>query len=326
MHDIDLMAAFTGKQTAEEKKQEFLWPGFGTTSLGMLAGQDGVGKTYYAILASIAIACPDPRADLLGIAPTNHGKVIHFVCEDDLKTVRERIKAIGKLLPASCLESIFANLTIRLLEEVRYDLRMPNDVDRAIADTKGYRLAIIDTLNDFHMGKTNDPADMLDYMKGCARIVQTNKMSLINVHHVTKQSIRDEDDTTVAITGGAPLSSKSRYVKVMRSMTKTEGLQFSDSANGAPIVGHNALKNFVCVGVRKATRGCDIEDRWYRKNEDGVLLPIELTPAGQRIGKQNLHFIQPKNNGPKQHAKNFSAESKGNGIKKEAKQARKDWN
>ena len=106
----------TDEEDFEELKNDFLWPGLANDTVALIAGQDGVGKSYLALMKAIAVACSDPAADLLQVRPNRHGKVLMLENEDTMKVLRGRLKQLFRVIPASCISEIKSNLMIKIVD------------------------------------------------------------------------------------------------------------------------------------------------------------------------------------------------------------------
>lgn len=62
---IDLMGAFTN----ESPELDFIWPGFLTGTAGALVAPGENGKSFWALEATMSIACGVASRYLVGLAP-----------------------------------------------------------------------------------------------------------------------------------------------------------------------------------------------------------------------------------------------------------------
>lgn len=107
---INVPAAFENDPPA----LDFVWPGFLTGTVGALVAPRGVGKSFWALEAAMAVAGRDaPGSDLLGLEPPRAERVVCFTGEDPQPILEYRIHAIGKHLPCQVHPVIAGRMTVK---------------------------------------------------------------------------------------------------------------------------------------------------------------------------------------------------------------------
>lgn len=284
MSYTNILAAANNEKSPEQKLQEFLIPGLSRSTVACIGGQDGQGKSYMTLVQLVAISCADPAADLMGLQPVHHGRVLMIEAEDDADTVNERVHAILKLIPKRCHDEIHSNLRIKILdgcddgdglgEQMTFDLLNDADALKIQQLAAGHLIVVLDTLSDFHNANGNDPSAMTEYMKVCEQISKRNKQVVMNVHQVTKASVRESESGSTVLVGAHAIAGKSSNIKLLFGLTSDE--QKSLRCADGSVIPPDDVGLYVRVQHSKFSRGGNKASFYLKRNVDGVLLPIVL--------------------------------------------------
>ena len=148
---------------------------------------------------------------------------------------------------------------------------------------KSYRrdplgLIIFDTLRRFSYADENNGGDMARLMSTMEIICARCNCSCLFLHHTTKTAaLAGLLDVQQASRGSSVLVDNIRYQEFLRIMTAEEANQKGIKTGSCiDTIGEANRKRFVCWGVSKQNYGAIVEDQWYQRNEDGVLIKVEL--------------------------------------------------
>jgi len=272
---IDIMTAFT----AEPPELDFIWPGFLSGTVGALVAPGATGKSFWALEASMSIACSVAGGDLLDIQPKYTGRVIYFAGEDPATALIRRVHAIGQHLNESSREVIAENLIIEPVLGKRLDITKNEHLCRLIEFCRDVRLIIFDTLSRIHTLDENNNGDMAQIISTLEYLSSETGASVLFLHHVSKNSSRDkQNDQQHAARGASSLIDNARWCGFIAKMTEEEAKKLSDRKYDKQPIGDR--RGFFCrMGVSKQNYDITASDRWYQRHAGGVLLPVEMYQA-----------------------------------------------
>lgn len=271
---INIIEAFQ----QEPPQLDFIWPGFLAGTVGALVSPGGVGKSYWALEASMAVACSVPGGDLLGLRPEHTGPVVYLAAEDPEPVLVQRLHAIGRYLSTEAREAIAERLFIEPIMGSRLDLMNEKHLPRFIEYSAGARLVVIDTLSRFHRLDENSNGDMASLVAVLEQVAVTTGASVLYLHHVSKGlALAGQSDQQQAARGASALIDNARWCGFVTRMTEDESKRWSGRGDRKPIGDRRGL--FVRFGVSKQNYGTPMLDRWYERHEGGVLRPVELVRA-----------------------------------------------
>ena len=272
METVDILAAFT----ENPPELDFIWPGFLAGTVGALVAPGATGKSFFALEAAMSITCRVAGGDLVGLAPTYTGRVVYMAGEDPPPALVRRVHSIGQHLSPAARESIAESLTIvpvmgRLLNVMNNEQR-----DNIIEFCAGARLIVLDTLSRLHNLDENSNGDMAGLIATLEHIAVRTGAAVLFLHHVNKGSARDgQTDQQQAARGASALIDNTRWCGYVAKMTEQEAERMSDrNGSGSPIGDRRSF--FVRFGVSKQNYDATPLDRWYKRHDGGVLLPVEL--------------------------------------------------
>lgn len=272
MSVIDVMTAFTNTPPS----LDFIWPGFVAGTVGAFIAPGATGKSFYALEAAIAVACPEVGEDLIGLSPCKAGRVIYLAGEDPEAALITRLHAIGQHLSLPARAAVTANLTLTPTLGKRLNVLDKKHLAWLIKYCANARLIVLDTLSRIHLLDENSNADMAKVIATLEHVADMTGASVLYLHHTNKSSARDgTTDQQHAGRGASALTFNPRWCAYMARMTEQEATRFSNSNHDRkPIASRRA--DFVRVGISKQNYGCDLPERWYQRHAGGVLLPTEM--------------------------------------------------
>ncbi|WP_028319611.1 helicase RepA family protein [Desulfobulbus elongatus] len=269
---LDVMAAFS----EEPPELDFVWPGFLAGTVGALVAPGATGKSYWALEATMAIACSVAGGDLLGLSPQCTGRVVYLAGEDPEPALVHRVHAIGRHLHPAARQAIADNLTIEPMMGRRLDIMDGGHLRHMIEYCMGARLIVIDTLSRIHGLDENSNGAMARLVCTLEHIAATTGASILYLHHVAKASVRDGlADQQQAARGASALVDNARWCGYVATMTAAEAERLSDCADQR-LIGPDQRRQYVRYGTTKINYGVGLCDRWYRRSEGGVLIPAQL--------------------------------------------------
>lgn len=270
---IDLRAAFEN----EPPTLDFIWPGFLAGTVGALVAPGATGKSFWALEAAMAIACSVAGGDLVGLGPACAGRVVYFAGEDPEVALVRRIHAIGQHLNQQAREAIAENLIIQPIMGKRMNVMDDQHLARVIEFCAGARLIVLDTLSRIHDRDENSNGDMARLVATLECAATSTGASVLYLHHVSKGSAREgQTDQQQAARGASALVDNARWCGFVAKMTEEQAKTLSDRAYDRQPIGNDRRGLFVRFGVSKQNYDATPVDQWYKRNEGGVLVPVEL--------------------------------------------------
>jgi hypothetical protein len=267
---VDLAAAFSGPPP----ELDWVWPGFLAGTVGVLVAAGGTGKSYWALQAAMAVADGGRNSDLLGLDPSHTGRVIYLTAEDPEPVLVGRVQALGQFLPAQAQDAIAEHLVLMPLAGRRLDIMA--DKGRLAALCAGARLVILDTISRFHTLAENDNSDMARLIAELEHLAAATGAAVLYLHHVDKSSSRNGvADQQQAARGASALVDNARWGSYLCRMSAAESARLADAGRS---IGPERRGYYLRFGVNKQNYGILPPERWYERQEGGVLRPVALAP------------------------------------------------
>lgn len=283
---IDILQAFETKQP----DPDFLWPGFLAGTVGALVAPGATGKSFWALQAAMAVACHVPGGDLLGLNPSQNGKVFYIAGEDPELALTQRLYSMSSHLGAEARQSIAGHLVIDSVMGQQLNLVSDEQRKTLIEKCRGARLLVIDTLSRVHQLDENSNADMSRLIAAFEDISKVTGAAVLFLHHANKTSIREGfGDHQHAARGASALIDNARWCSYVAKMTEDESKRLSERSGGAPILGRRAY--FVRYGVSKQNYGAIQSEQWYTRATGGVLMPVDLHSVEKSTGKEGRERV-----------------------------------
>lgn len=274
---IDLAAAFASAPAP----LDFVLPGFLSGTVGALFSPGATGKSFLTLEAAMCIACDAAGGDLLQLGLEHHGRVVYFAAEDPRDVLLHRLYAIGQYLPPAARQQIAENLDLEAVLGRRLDLMDERHQQRIIEYCAGARLIVFDTISRMHRLDENSNGDMAQLLQALEYIAAKTGAGGLFLHHVSKSSARDgQADQQHAARGASVLTDNARWGAALSRMSDDEADAWSDSTDGAPI-GAEQRGYYVRLSIPKNNYGGVEQDRWFRRERGGVLVPATLIKASK---------------------------------------------
>lgn len=256
---VDLAAAFS----INPPPLDFVLPGFLVGTVGALVATSGLGKSFWAVEAAMALASGS-LGDPLALNPGTGGRVVFCSLEDPLTILNTRVHAIGKVLSAPAREAISNRLDILDLYGERIDLMNPATVDAIVAYCQGARLIVIDTLSRAHSLNENDNGEMARLMSQMDSIAKRTGAAFLFIHHISKSSGKEgRGNEASASRGASVLVDNARFVCFLQLMTKEQARENN--------IDENDYWRYVRSGVSKVNYSVKPPEQWLEKGGGGVL-------------------------------------------------------
>lgn len=283
---IDILSAFREPPPA----QDFVLPGFLSGTVGALVAPGATGKSFWALEATMSVACSVAGGDLLGLTPQRSGPVLYLSAEDPEGETIRRLHAIGQHLKPEAQENIATNLYVEPIAGKRIDLMNERHLQRVIdyalgVGVSGMRLIVIDTLSRCHSLDENSNGDMARVVSQLEYLAAQTRSSVLFLHHIGKSAMRDkEGGEQHAARGASALIDNARWCGFVQKMSEAEAERLSDQSIGKNPIG-DRRGYFLKFGVSKQNYGKPLDERWYQRHDGGVLLPVELFQASTSKGR-----------------------------------------
>lgn len=284
---IDLQMAFD----SPPPKLDFIWPGFLSGTVGALIAPGATGKSFWALQAAMSVACASEAiegvsgGDLLEISPYRGGKVIYLAGEDPVDALVNRVHVLGKCLPEVARAWIAKNLVLESILGSRLNIMDEATLERSLELWHGARLIVLDTLSRIHCCDENSNGEMARLISTLEFIASSTGASVLFLHHVSKGSARDGlADRQLAARGASALIDNSRWCGFMAKMSEHEAERLCELNYRLPI-GESRRGSFVRFGVCKQNYEAPHPDRWYARQEAGVLMPVNLSAVREVAGR-----------------------------------------
>jgi RecA-family ATPase len=286
--DVGLGAIDIGKAFHDAPpKLDFIWPGFLAGTVGGLFSPGGVGKSYWTLESAMSIACSLAGGDLVGLSPARTGRVVYLAGEDPVPILTQRIHAIGQHLNPSARSEISQNLLLVPVWGKRLNIMYELHLSWLIEYCANARLIVIDTLSRIHQLDENSNSDMAHLIATLEHVAAITGASVLYLHHVSKGSVRDgQAGQQQAARGASALVDNARWAGFVAKMTEDEGRRLSDRPNDRQPIGNDRRGFFIRFGVSKQNYDATFMERWYERQEGGVLVPVELMEARNGSGKK----------------------------------------
>ena len=280
---IDILSAFS--QTPPP--QDFIFQGFLAGSVGALVSPGATGKSFLTLEAAMAVA---GGTDLLGFNPLTFGKVRYFAGEDPESEVIRRVHAIGAHLGEEARQKIAKNLFLEPVCGSRIDIMIASHRDYIIKHNQDTRLIVFDTLSRIHQMDENSNGDMARLVSQLESIAKHTRASVLYLHHTSKAAATGGmGDQQQAARGASALIDNARWCGFVARMTPDEAKKLTDRMDGQPI-DDDSRGYYVRFGVSKQNYGIPTADKWLKRAEGGVLLPVDLFPAKKQAKRTGGAF------------------------------------
>jgi len=277
---------------------DFFMHGLLAGTVGALVAPGSTGKSFFALQLAIDAA----GGDLLGIFDKKRDldqlqPVLYIALEDPEPILITRLHDIGRHLSKEAWVTVAGRLKLESLLGQRIDLLNDEWIGWLIESAKSTkaRLIIIDTLNRAHSGDENSNRDMSLLLSGLEAVAKHSKAAVLFLHHVAKHA---DSSVQGAARGASAIIDNARFAGFVKRMSEEEAemlsefpdrVSIAESARSPKSVGGvmGADRSlFVRYGTSKINYDLMPDDRWYKRHEGGVLLPVHLMDAKKSDGKK----------------------------------------
>lgn len=268
--NIDAYCMFTAVPPAID----YVLPNMFAGGVGSLVSPGGAGKSMMALQLAVQIS---GGSDLLSMGPLATGPVVYLPAEDPPLAIHHRMFSIGSRLNDEQRHAVAAQLTIKSLLGKGPDLMDPSwhaDIKQIAG---GARLLILDTLRRFHVEDENSSSAMAQLIGKMEEIAAETGCAILFLHHSSKSSaLAGLGDQQQAGRGSSVLTDNIRWQSYLVGMTSEEASKYNvaDSDRGA----------YVRFGISKANFGPRFPEKWFRREDGGVLRPVDLYARPSRRG------------------------------------------
>lgn len=236
----------------EPPKMDFIWGGFLAGTVGSLAGPSAIGKSFWALQAAMAVAghASDNEtqgADLLDLQPSKRGRVLYLANKDPESILIHRIHTICRHMSDDAKQRVAENLVVEPVMGLRFDIMTASTSESILKSANGWRLIIVDTIYNNDKFYLTQLAERLSCL--CA---ETGAAALIL--HLDKYF---------------DAASWCARISEMSLMDAKKMSEYPDIKGAA----RETTKRFVRFDVDSQKYSSDAKPAWYRRSDDGVLLP-----------------------------------------------------
>lgn len=271
---IDIMACYS----TQPKPRDYVLPGLIPGTVGAIVSPGGAGKSMMSLMIAHYVAA---GIDLLGFGKLNTGPVTYLSAEDGEDVLHERLYALGGLLNASQREACAKLLTIEDMTQYTPDLTRADWLKFLEDNARLSRLLFIDTLRSFHSADENDGNAMAVLIGNIRAIAARTKCAIVFLHHSSKAlAISGQGDMQQASRGSSVLTDNIRWQAFLAAMAKEEATKLTDyefcKSNS---ITDDERKFFVRFGISKQNYGSPLSDKWFKREQGGVLRPVQLRSA-----------------------------------------------
>jgi len=252
---------------------------------GMLAGQGGGGKSYFALQMAIAVAT---GTDFMGIWKVPKARMaLYLAAEDDEDELHRRVRAIadGMAQASGQPELFYANLrkNLHVKSMVGVDNRLTTDdwgkevvqtdyVGRllhTIAGNGRFGLIIIDPASRFRGGDENRASDATRFVEALECLASATGATVLVIHHVNKWSSREGEQMQQAARGSSAFTDGVRWQMNLASLTANEAKEYA--------VPEDERGYYVTATVTKNNYAPPQPKVFLKRGDGGVLSAAQLT-------------------------------------------------
>jgi RecA-family ATPase len=277
---IDILDAFSTKP----QPLDFVLPSFLSGTVGALIAPGATGKSYFALQATMSVACTVAGGDLLEInTEQKNGQVVYINAEDPPVIVKNRLYAIGQKLNQKSRESIAQGLLIESMIGKRLNIADDEQRKRIIDYCAGARLIVFDTLSRIHQLDENNNSHASQIIGMLEHIATETGASVLFLHHVSKASTAGGmAELQQAARGASALIDNARWCAYVAKMTKDEAKALSHDNFSKSAIDPNFCKNYIKFGVSKQNYGQPFLEKWLKFGDGGVLMPANLVEFNKK--------------------------------------------
>lgn len=277
----------TMAQAVERPNLDFVLPGLLAGSVGMIAGNGAVGKSFLALHIAQAIATGKPVAGGIWPAPST-GNVLVIAGEDSPAIIQERLHWIRQGMSPEDMAAFDEKADIR--SGVGEDMRIlvktgePGPLLPLLEEAAvGQRLVILDPLAFLHDADEQDNGAMTRLMQLCQGVCKRTGTTILLLHHFSKAGHQAGGEDWSAARGASSLTTAVRWQVNLTPPTKQDKEDFGidDSMAGYWV-------KLATVKVNYGERG---GETWLHRAKGGVL---EHVSNMLKTKKPKLRVVRPE--------------------------------
>lgn len=277
--------------STEPDPLDFVFNGFLSGTVGALVAPGASGKSFLALEIALAVAAGEAGADIIRLRPESNGRVVYFALEDPESVLHHRLHALSSHLSTGAREAVVERLDLLPLLGSGLDVMNSRHFDGLKAACEGARLVIFDTLSRLHKLDENSNSDMSELLQSLEILAKRTGAAILYLHHTSKSVAFDnKGDNQHAARGASLLTDNARFAAFVSRMTKEQSFQYADAFNPGRPIGEESRGYYVRFGVSKCNYSAPLNDRWFRREQGGVLVPCELVEV-PGVGKGRLRSV-----------------------------------
>ncbi|MDR1040953.1 MAG: helicase RepA family protein [Deltaproteobacteria bacterium] len=277
--DIDLVKAMAMDRAALPK-YDIVIANLLAGTVGSIVSPGGTGKSTFGLQMAMSVASgldfldvysPLPRREP-GLFRREPGRVSYLNIDDPETAIVRRVNAATCGLADPDRTAIAGNLTVKQLQKSDVNIRMKKWASFLYDLAEGRRLLIIDTFRRSHDLEENSSADMTLAMKLMEVVAAETGCAILFLHHSSKAAaLGGAGNRQLATRGSGVLSDNARWQGYMATMTTDEAARFGG-------IEPELARNHVRFGVSKSSFVEPFQERWFRRAQEGILVPVEPFP------------------------------------------------
>lgn len=243
---------------------DFVLHGFVAGTTGMLTNVSAPNGDEVAQQVATQIAYSVAGGDLLDVRPPETGGVGYFAFENHRvpgPVLNRQFKSIIESLSHEQWECIKDNFEIYMVDPLETNIMHDAFFEEAIQCCEGKRLVVLDSLSKAHRLDPNSNRDMMNLLNRLQEINHRTGATVLAIHDIRA----DNTDAPQVLRDHA------HYEIGLHGMSEEEAERHD--------VGEQR-ERFVHYHIDKIRYDKHIPGRWYKRTEDGVLHPVELTNEG----------------------------------------------
>lgn len=261
--------------TREPETLDFCLPGLLVGTIGALVAPGATGKTLWALQAAVTVA---GGPDLLELGPVPTGRVVCLSAEDPDALLARRFHTLGTHLSTAQRGAVIENLDVYPLMGCGADVMAPAWRDWIRDVTRGVRLVVMDTLRRFHQLDENDSGQMAGLLGYLESVCRDNATTFLYLHHLSKAGAANGGTEQQASRGSSVLTDNARLQMNMMVMSRKEAEEYG--------VDEEQRRYFAKLTYSKVNCCEPLPERWYRRQEGGVLRPATLEKHPKLLAKR----------------------------------------
>jgi len=245
-----------------------------------VAGQGGVGKSYFTL--ELAISAATGKTLFPSFRPVRSMKVVLFMGEDldifiakRLMAIQEQFSSIFTLdeeLQQAWHDGrlkISAAKPFPLMDHSYGQVRKSSEFNSMCEATKGADMIVIDPLSKFHgLPSENENAHVSKLMNAFQEVTNQNGALLLFTHHTRKGTAKaDKDELQGAARGASAIIDESRFALVLQPASSLKEFPFPD---------HDKEQCITATVIKSNYTQRSPEAILLCRNESGVLSELSI--------------------------------------------------